>query len=146
MPGLSCTLLIRSDLNCLFVCLFVCLFTCSVESLSHFCLFSHFYLTHAHSFSLKQFFLFPYLSPPLFPLSLSIPSFTHSHTLSLSLSHTLSLSLSHTSSTASEIGTLFLVRRRLQEMYDEEENQRRLRNSVDRSQSVDTLKEVRVRK
>ena len=31
-------------------------------------------------------------------------------------------------------------------MYDEEENQRRLRNSVDRSQSVDTLKEVRVRK
>ena len=31
-------------------------------------------------------------------------------------------------------------------MYDEEENQRRIRNSVDRSQSVDTFKEVRLRK
>ena len=30
---------------------------------------------------------------------------------------------------ASEIGTLFLVRRRLQEMYDDEEKRRRVRNT-----------------
>ena len=31
-------------------------------------------------------------------------------------------------------------------MYDEEENQRRLRNAIARSKSVDTSKEVRLRK
>ena len=40
---------------------------------------------------------------------------------------------------ASEIGTLFLVRRRLQEMYDDEEKRRRVRNTNLNDQATDEV-------
>ena len=43
---------------------------------------------------------------------------------------------------ASEIGTLFLVRRRLQEMYDDEENRRKIRNNSATSTSIAPKGEV----
>ena len=46
-------------------------------------------------------------------------------------------------SLASEIGTLFLVRRRLQEMYDDEENRRKIRNKSATSTSTAPKGEVR---
>ena len=52
---------------------------------------------------------------------------------------------SYTLLLASEIGTLFLVRRRLQEMYDEEEVQRRIRNERNRCDSTENSSNNEVR-